>query len=180
MIMNDAEVQERLESPNNLVNRMVEIRKINPDRGKRGDAVPEKVRELIGTLANESDETQDEIAKSFGVTQALVSQTSRGMVDSRLNSKLALATRNSKKEKEESAHDLALDAMVSSLSGITPEKVATIDDPIKLARLAESMSRISSNIKGKNEDSGTKVAVQVVLFSPTKQKDEDEYETVNG
>lgn len=189
--MDDSEVLTRLESPDNLMNRLkditeekvkevlpVRVEPINPTRGKRGEAVPEKVRELIGSIANESEEDQKEIASTFGVTQALVSQTSRGMVDSRLDGKLAETVRTAREKKEDSAHDLALDAMVASLAGVSI-KAASIEDPIKQAKLAESMSRIVGNIKGRNaEDASTKVAVQVVLFQPNRMRTEDEYEKV--
>ena len=179
--MSDSEIAERLESPNNLMNKLVEIRKMGDDRGKRGGDIGVRMKELIGGLANESKENQTAIAEVFGVGQSVVSESSRGLVHTRFDKSLAekVGSNKATEKKLETAHELALDAMVESLTAITPEKLNSIDKPERLARIAESMSRIAGTIRGNNEEAkGNKVAVQVVLFQPRGLKKEEEYETV--
>lgn len=175
--MNDDEIKERLESPNNLLNKLVEIRKMPV--GRRGGVIPPMVRELVGSISNESEESQTEVAEAFGLTQPSISKSSRGLINNKLDTTLQASVSKSKEKKLETAHDLALDAMVESLTAITSEKLQAVDKPERLARIAESMSRISSNIKG-NNDNSSKVAVQVVLFQPNRIKTEDDYETVTA
>lgn len=183
MILDNEEADARLNNPNNLFlkiretprEKLVEILPMPSGGRKEGDkAIPPRVRELLGSLAHETDDTQKEIASVFGVSQVTVSDASRGLIGDRLDEDLAEKVDLSKDKKEDKAHNLALDALVGSL-GIVNDKIKEVDTPLKAARLASDMSKIVANLKGKEQPSAVS-NVKVVLFAPSI-KQETHYET---
>lgn len=194
MILSDIETDDRLGSPDNLVNQLasypskssivstVEIRTI-PHGGRTEGAleVGPNLRQLIGSTYNEGDETQAEVAEAFGVSQPVVGQAAKGLIGNRYDSSLATGVKAAEAKINE-AHDLALDALVSSLGALTSDaKKAEIGDlsAPKLARLASDLSKITSNLKPA-DSADQSVKVQVVLFAPNRMRTEKEYETVNA
>lgn len=179
MILSESEVNERLDSTSNLMIRLKSLsnrveHRIIPQGGRTEGSVniPPMVRELIGSLANEGNDTQSEIAEAFGVSQPTVSGSSRGLVGLRKEDGLREKVTETKIN---DAHDLALDAMVSSLTKLGG-KMEEVEDPMKLAKIASEMSKITANIKPKDAPSATNV--QVVLFAPNRMKRENEYESI--
>jgi hypothetical protein len=201
MILDNEEAEARLTNPNNLWLRIRENKEKNaldptpttkntvveilpyPIGGRRpGDrAIPDKIKELIGSLAVQGNETQKEIASVFGVSQVTVSDVSRGLVGDRLDSTLAeaidLNKDTNKDKKENTAHNLALDALVGSL-GIVSNKLTEEKETLSLkavTSLATNMSRIVQNLKSKDAPSAVS-NVKVVLFQP-QLKQENHYDT---
>ena len=181
MILSEEEVQGRLDSPDNLMNQMesyVEIRRKHQGKLPGATTIPPMVRELVGSLSNESDEYDKDIAETFNVSQPIVSSASRGLISTsngRFDSELAEKVKSKVNDKLEAAHNLAIDAMVSSLELLTP-KLSEITKPKDLSKIATDMSRISANLKGDNVDKSTRV--QVVLMAPSRMRRDDEYEAL--
>lgn len=185
MILNELEADTRLSSPDNLIN--IIVNKPNTNLKQEGDtSIPPLVRKLIGVIANRSEETQSEIANTFGVSQPTVSGASRGLVGERIDRDLALATREARtsnakevKEKTEEAHELALDSLVSSLNHLNP-KLQNIHDPKVLSRVASDMAKITANLASSKRinEAGVVNNTQVVLFG-VQQRKESAYETID-
>lgn len=192
MIMNDNEILSRLNSPDNIVNKLfnspvgesrVIIKPLRDKPKVQGNDLPPMIKELIAGVVVESSESQASIAKTFGVSHSLVNQTARGLVGARVDESLKEAAKpvNTKEPtKEDKAHDLALDAMVDSL-GLLNSKLAAVNKPTELARIARDMSTISNNIKqGRGDSDGEKKpVVQVILFAPQEQKHESEFNVID-
>jgi predicted transcriptional regulator len=187
MILTDSEVDERLASQDNIVNivdmpdyheaRESNIR-IEPlsNNKNHGPSVPDFIRRLIAQTANGSDDTQSEIAGVFGVSQNTVSKLSRGLVANRLDTELRDLALKSKEEKSEKAHDLALDSLVSSLA-LVQDNLATITTAKEAAKIATDMSRVVSQLKGKDDDE-KRVNTLVVIKMPAIRK-ESQFEVID-
>jgi transcriptional regulator with XRE-family HTH domain len=131
---------------------------------------------LIAQTANGSDDTQSEIAGVFGVSQNTVSKLSRGLVANRLDTELRDLALKSKEEKSEKAHDLALDSLVSSLA-LVQDNLATITTAKEAAKIATDMSRVVSQLKGKDDDE-KRVNTLVVIKMPAIRK-ESQFEVID-
>jgi len=178
MILTDEELEAKLSSPSNLLNQVakdVEVQRIENNRKGVGDGnIPPLVRSLIAGVAHSSDETQKEIAKTFGVDNSSVSKISRGLVSSRKDDSL-MEVIGGTKERLESAHDLAVDALVNSLATLN-NRLDQIEKPEKLAAVAERMSKIVDNLSGSNREENERT-VKVILMAPV-QRTEKYYEMV--
>lgn len=187
MILNELEADTRLSSPDNLVN-IIHKEMFTGGKTKGSTDIPPLVRKLIGVIANKSNESQYDIADTFGITQPVVSSASRGLVGpNKLDRDLALATREARtsnakevKEKTEEAHELALDSLVSSLNHLNP-KLQNIHDPKVLSRVASDMAKITANLASSKRinEAGVVNNTQVVLFG-VQQRKESAYETIEG
>lgn len=183
MVMTDEEVDARLNSADNLAKRLVVLSLAKKHEGDV--SIPTEVKKLIGVLA-QGDESQASIGRAFGVSQVTVSHASRGLVGSRHDEDLSKAIadgkadrRNAVAEVEESAHNLALDAMVGALTKLK-DNIKAVDKPKDLARIASDMSKISRNIKDSNKESASVTSnVQVLLYSG-QQKNERDYEVIDA
>lgn len=151
MLLDDSEVSERLESEKNLVN-IVTLK-----RNGSGPRTPQLVNDLMVKIA-EHDSSKN-IAEAFEVDK------------SEVNKEIKKAG-----GREETAHDHALDLMVESLKA-AKNRMAEVDKPKDLVKIAESASKIVGNLKGKGQEGGTKV--QVNVYAPVVKKESD-YETINA
>ena len=175
--MTDEEVQERLNSPGNLVK---VIEKHIGGRGHGSTNVPGSVRDLIAITAKNSNETQGEIAETFGIDQSSVSEYKKGMVGGRLDKNLQNVARNVEETKTDDAHNAALDCLMSSLSLLQPKLVDPEIKPKDLSKIASDMSKIASNLKpkDKNDRDDGRLNVQVILVKPEQRKIEN-YEFID-
>lgn len=188
MLLSDSEIEETLNNPENLVNKFNPAKVLPVIKGGLTEGskhIPPRVQELIGVLGSVSDEEQKDIGAVFGVSQATVSVSSRGMVgsgntrrDSNIESAIDKVKHNGKIR---DAHELALDAMLDTLHGLR-SKLAAGDDHLKnagkLSRIASDMSRVVGNLTPKSDPSVTN-NTQVVLFAPAMKKERD-YETIEA
>lgn len=189
MILTDEQVEERLTSPDNLMNKVSEMKEshliVLPKKdGSRGEVIPSRVRQLLGVIANKSTETQTEVADAFDVTQASVSMFSRGISDQRVDHEIKEVVdkaRESKakesQDKESEAHELALDLMVDCIKGVSG-RLHEVDKPKELAKMAVDMSKIVGNLKDKDKAGDTN-NTQVIIYAPN-QRSESAYETLSA
>jgi predicted transcriptional regulator len=177
MILTDEQLEEKLKSPSNLLNQVknVEIQKLNIRRREPGEKnIPPLVRSLIAGIAHISDESQEEIAETFDVSQHTVSAASRGLVGDRKDEGLTQVI-NSVKGRLETAHDFAVDALVGSLSQLS-SRLSEIEKPEKLAAVAERMSKVVDNLSGNNREENERT-VKVILMAPIQRVERD-YEVI--
>jgi hypothetical protein len=172
MIMNDEEIKERLNSEKNLCQVIEKKRWKGRVEGSKN--VPESVRELISKIKNTSDDTGEEIAEVFGVNESSVSRFSRGLVGGeRVDAKLMETVRTAKLEKrdrEDEAHEAALDVLMTSLSSLQPK---LLDPELKardISTIAKNMSAVAKDMKGGRDDGGVTNNTQVILFAPGRKK----------
>ncbi len=187
MLLTDDELNERLDSPKNLMNRLkgisdrksfVEVLPMSV--GNKGPLVPDRVKELLGVIAIQSDETQEEVAEAFGVSQGLISQVSRGLDNTRVSADIKAsidAAKLERKEKTNEAHDEALDLLVGCLKTLKPQ-LGSIEKPEKLAKIATDMSKIISNVSKKDDDAKVN-NTQVIIYAPGLMS-ESAYETIEA
>lgn len=190
MILNDSELELRLTSPDNLLNRIVKRidnldveARVKVDNSNIGTPIPQAVRELMGVTSLISNDTRVATAAAFGVSRSSLIDFETGMAtnkhdkESEQRVKEAAARILDQREvKKDEAHDLALDAMVGALTGLKA-RISEVDKPKDLARIASDMSKISNNLSIKNEHNLNINKVQVITFAPNI-KNEKLYEVL--
>lgn len=169
--MSDSEIEERLESPKNLV------RVIEKSRGGKVEGstnIPSSVRDLISITRNSGDKCKD-VAEEFGIDESSVSEISRGMVGGRLDKDLQGVGRKVKEDKEESAHNAALEVLMTSMRQLQP-KLADPEVKIKeLSKVASDMARVASLMKGEKTNSITNNTQVILIATPKKKLDSYEF-----
>lgn len=182
MILTDEEVEQRLTSPQNLLNK-VQIVRATQKKNVGDTAVPTEVKGLLARLSIDGAESDSIIAKVFGVSQPTVSNAARGLVGDRLDDELAETVGNVKaaiKEKTENAHNAALDSLVISLGKAKPLLESGIGLSVQdLTRTAKDMSIVVANLKKSGvEDVGT-TNNTVVILHPPERRNEKAYEVLD-
>ena len=187
MVLQDNEIEERLNSPKNLSTKLLEVRKLKEGGRKLGNTeVPPAVRSLIGSLAVQGEDSQKDIAEAFGVSQPTVGMSARGLIGNRVDASLKadiqeVEERVEKKEKAsmDAAHQAALDVMLGSLGvlGSKLQNEAELMKPKDLSRIATDMSRIVSVATGQDKNSVVN-NTKVVVYAPQQRK-ESSYETID-
>jgi hypothetical protein len=182
MILTDDEVEDKLKSPDNLINKLKVI-KINSGGRREGDTnIPPLVKELIATTASISEETGEEIGELFGISGVSVNAMRKGLTgggnnasfDKELKDKIDKTVDKDTKDKIDSAHDAALDCLVGSLQLLGP-RLKEVTKAKDLSKIANDMSKAISNLKKKDEDP-EESKIRVVVFAPTQRK-ESHYKT---
>lgn len=192
MILSTEDTDHRLNHPDNLVNKLSIEDEPNPSvhksnvtvlptytpagRPKGSEQVPDKMRELIGSLANKA--SLIDVSESFDISMSTASNYSRGLVqnsvDPELKARVSANSSNSKiKSTSEAAHESALDMLVDTLSALKP-KLSSVMKAKDLSKIATDMSRIVSNLTPKEITNQNNT--QVILFAP-KQKQESYYDS---
>lgn len=185
MILTDEEVEARLNSPENLINKVQILRIPIGGRGKGDLAIPPMVRGLLGSLSIESKESDTAIANIFGVSQPSVSNSARGLVGDRKDNDLAETidtTRQTVKQKSEDAHNLALDSLMAALTAVGPKIVATAEESsIKdLTRTAKDISTVITNIqRNKVNDKDGDANKTLVILHTTERRPESKYDIID-
>jgi hypothetical protein len=184
MILSDEELNLRLDSDINLCTidtsekeshpENVTVVQLPKEKSPRGDAIPPLVRQLLAVTANSSSDTQEEVGNVFGVGNHVVSEYSRGLVARRADSGLRQVADKARTEAVETAHELAIDNLLETLQILKP-KLATIDTPKALAKVAVDMSRVVNTLNNtkRPEENETKplVIIHSVHSRPEKSYD---------
>jgi hypothetical protein len=159
MILDEEQVNLRLDSPDNLINKLL-IKPLHNSPGPRG--IPPMVQTLAVALGQ--IDSQPAAAKAFGMAQQNVSYlTHHGKnID-----------RDFVKEKVTSAHSSALDAMLESISLLGP-KLKDVKKASELARIADNMASV---VNKTTPHTNTPSNLVVVAYAP-RMKDEAEFEQV--
>lgn len=185
MILTDEEAEKRLNSPDNLINK-VQVLVRNANLKSEGDTkIPSMVRSLIGSLSNASGESDKEIGAVFGVSQPTVSNSGRGLVGSRKDDDLSDSlntARNNVKQKTEDAHNLALDSLMSALSVVSPRLEESKDSLSlkELTRTSKDLSTVITNIqRNKVADMSSGGNNTLVILHSTERRAESKYEVLD-
>jgi hypothetical protein len=177
MVLDDDEIEKRLHSEENVCNLIVkEIPK--GGRGVGDPNIPPAIRNLIGMITATGDESQKSVGEEFGVTQAVTSVVSRGLIGAtgkeRVDNELLDIVSKAREKKTGEAHDLAMDALLGTLGTLNEQFADPVTrkfvKPQVLSKIATDMSKVVSNLKDKDA-SGVVNNTQVVLFAPPMRKE---------
>src|SRR5262245_6316726 len=122
MIMTDEELEKRLNSPDNLC-KIIEKKNLRMGRPTGATQLPDSIKDLINITSNSSSETQEQTAETFGIDQSTVSKTARGLVGNRHEPRLSGYARSAKEDREQTAHEAALDSLMTTLHQLQPKLV---------------------------------------------------------
>lgn len=184
MILTDDEVEQRLNSPDNLINKIKDrlastlVVERMPTKGKtEGSAnVPPLVRQLIGGLSVISDEKQKDVAAEFNLSQFAISTYRKGLIGGQvIDEELKEIVEKQEEKNEAKAHEKALDCLVDMLDTIKP-RIKTEDVKLKeLGKMSADMARVVQALKGSEKEEKT-AKTQVVVMT-VNQKTENYYES---
>lgn len=181
MILEETDALDRINSVDNLINRL-KVRVLPHGGRKEGDiAIPEPVRHLLGSLANESEESQAQIAELFGVSQVTVSDAKRGLVGDRYDEDLDESNQKSTKRTADDAHDSALNCLMETLTGLGG-KLKEESKSMKakdLSKIATDMSRVIGQLKPADKNGDQINNTQVIVYQPVQRK-ENQYEVIDA
>lgn len=170
----DERIKTRLSSQDNCLNKYgnAEVRKNFTNRvGPK--ALSEESKELIGTLAHLDD--QKNVAKTFGVSQARVSQLKNGLSSSNdvgeFDGELAGKIKSNVKELKRSVSETAVGRLAKALECITDDKL----ESAKLGELSLVVNSLGKVARLDEEQTGPNN--NFVFYAP-RNKQEDAYEIV--
>lgn len=158
-----SKVEERLEHPDNLCNKLVEFRPLHGGGKSVGDVnLPAPLRTLIACAALES--SQKSVARAFDVSEGGVSKiVKREVAEGRVESK------------NDKIREKALDSLASLFDqAITAEKLGGMK-PREAVSAAKDLAAVVERVSPKTPE-GPRVTFNV--FSP-RVRSEEEYEVVD-
>lgn len=164
IIVEESEALARVNSPDNLVNKLYDVRKLHINRtGPKG--IPPMITALAVTTAAISGD-QVESAKTFGMTQANLSYHKN---ETKNPETAALIKSNI-----DTVHSKALDGMLACLDTLQP-KIEHVKKATDLANIAGNLAKIVERTSPKVDQHST--YVKVVLHQPTDKLEAD-YESM--
>jgi len=169
MIYNEEKALERVNSEDNLINKLqriksgnLEVRKLPRSEGPK--QIPPMVQELIGVAAALSSGA--EASRVFGaVTPQMANLYKNGETNS---------TRGRVAEHIETIHTKAIDAMLASIDKVT-ELVPNVRKATDASIIASNMAKVIEKTTAKQED--TKNRVVIVAYAPN-MKLESDFDTI--
>lgn len=174
MILSDNEILERLESKDNLVNRLIIHQRIG-----RGEETPLEIKKVACLLTNEG-EKGTRVAEEFDITQSNVSTYKSGRIGSQQRTqseelKEVIASVNLKRATVE---DKAIDALLESIEIMKPQ-LAEVNKPKVLSSIARDMAGVARDLRGsRGEEEGFNKGVHLHLHVP-RIKTLDDYEVID-
>lgn len=176
MFKTEEQMKSRLSSERNLVNRFGKVSSSLPEvekvviipLGNPGNISKSKLDEESKTeiaIRSRAGENQTSLAREFNVSQSAIGEIEQGRtkVD-----EVAIQSRL------DSIQDVAMVKLLESIGYITSDKM----DKCKatdLSSIAANMSKVVSNVRGKSDQSGH--IVQVQIFAP-ELRNEKSYKTI--
>jgi len=164
MIVHEDEALERVNSPNNLTNKLLEIRKLHSNRtGPK--AIPPMVTALAVTSSIISG-SQKASGEAFGMTQANVAyHKNHGKNEE---------TQDLIKKQVGDVHSKALDGMIACLDGLK-DKIPNVKKATDLSSIASNLARVVEKTSPKETNINTNV--KVLVYQP-RTREEAEYESI--
>lgn len=158
MIVDEEVALERLNHPNNLINKLVEHRDLH-NRNTQKKMFPPMIQELAVSIGAATSNVA--AGKAFGMSGNNVGYLRDNVVEP---DKIADRIKN--------VHEAALDSMVEAIGLIKP-KLADIKRASELSKVAADMARVVEKTSPKEK--GDTTNIKVVVYNPI-MKTEDQYE----
>lgn len=168
--LKDTDIDERIKSPDNLVNRLT-IHEINRSTGPQ---TPQQIKKVIAILGNESDGGScRELAKVFGIGKATVNNIENGnTVDEEVKA-LVKKTRSQTELNRESAESVAVSTLLDALN-LIPDNLERPKKAKQISSVAKDMAMISNMMGNRNNPDGKgERAMHVHLYGPRQKKVSD-------
>lgn len=181
--INSKELSERLNSPDNLRNKLstLVIDKL-PQVGKR-EEIPIEIKKVVALLSSdeEKEESNTSIGKAFDLGKNSVSAYSRGRTDYSIASEKPELKKlvDENKGKRDSAEGKAIDTLLNVLD-LIPQKLSERTPSIKtLSTLAKDMAIVSDKVSSRSRDQQeAERQVHLHIFVP-QQKTVEDYEFID-
>lgn len=167
------DIQSRIESPDNLCNRMQRHRLGSQGRYEGSKDIPIEIKKVVALLENEEETKQTTIAKEFGIGQGTVSKISSGIASGFTPDPLLVDVMAKVGKKKKDVADRAIDALLESLQ-ITSHLLPEVRKAKEASSIAKDLSAIVKDMSG---DSEVQKNVVLHLFAPDMKKVGD-YETI--
>jgi len=162
MRINENDLERRLGSSRNLVNKVNHLAIVKPARNGRGASVPTSLKITAGALAIQTSIT--ETSEALGISKSVVRES--------MDSKNPVV-RDGVDSAIEKVQNLALDRLITSLGLMTNDRLEG-GSLKELSRVSTDMSRIVANTAPRSQVAN----VQLVIYSPT-QRDEKSYDIID-
>jgi|SRR5215471_2662309 len=189
MELSEKQANERLNSPNNLANKLAEFRrnkKLQLDKeggvlavnsGRRLPYIPALVRTQIADKLLGGEITVKQASEQYQVSTGTISNIKRAAEKIQLE-EYAFSQQEKENKREQflidAIKDQASEKMLLAMGLITPEKLEKLK-ATDLSRVAADLSRAISDVTPKNQTQGA--AVNLVIYAP-EVKPEDRYKIV--
>lgn len=177
--LSEKEVKERLESPDNLINRLEIIEKKSGREGVPN--LPDPIHRVITALAlsDDSDEQQKDIARTFGVSASAVSELVRENPRQDISAVRA-RVQDRNQVKREQAEDKAVDTLLQALDIIPAALEGDSKRAKRISSVAKDLAEISESISGRDREKKEEKDLQVHLhiYRP-HQKQVEDYEIID-
>ena len=179
MLLTKEQARARLESPNNLTNKVVrnnshfELRTLTHGGREEGTKnLTEQERLTIASIA-QLDKAEN-VAREFGISRQHVENLKFGRVDSRRYAdKEHPELKNKLRIVKDEIKDKALQVLMGSLGLLDDEKMSDLDGK-DLSVVASNMSKVVNNLEPKEQhDNGTKI----LIYAP-QMKEVEEFKVV--
>lgn len=174
--LNQKQIEERINNPDNLVNKVVHKIKHSGQGRVKGDKnlTPDQ-REIAGTLSKY--ERQEDVAELLGISQSTVSNSARGLIsNTKLDPVLDKKIKDNTKTLDKQISSSAIDVLMSSIE-MTGAKLSDNPREAKLASsIAMDMATIANRFGVGNEGGIGKVQI---VFTIPRQKSLDDYNVID-
>lgn len=167
-IISEEELESRLNSPNNLANK---LKVTTIERKTRGPEVPQVVRNVVGIISQ--DESARSVGAAFGIGKSAVNDYSNGQVGQESNPELKTIIQ----QKREDAEDVAISNLMACLQ-LIPSKLEGAKKVTDLSKVAKDMSSIAQNLRPK-EEKEKEGGIHFHIHAP-RQKSLDDYEVIDA
>lgn len=173
--LTDEEIESKLNSPDNLVNRLT-LHTIQRGRPEGASNIPMEIRKVVTVLTNEG-ESSSSVAKAFNIGESVVQRASQGYVTERQENNELKDVIDRIKSKKRDAESQAIDKVLETLNILTPEKLSSVSKVKDISSIAKDMAVIANQLSDKGSNDG-EVGVHLHLYAP-KSKSLDDYDIID-
>jgi len=175
--LTDKEIEDRVSSPDNLVNRLEIHSMRNMPKGTTD--IPMEIRKVAAILGTEGETCRD-LEKGLGISRNSINQYENGLTTGRVVPELKRVIDEKKvqlQQNRETAESLAVDALLSHLK-ILPDHIGNKKSKT-ISSVAKDMAAISNMMGNGRDPSGTNSAgMHLHLYAP-KIKTLEDYDIID-
>jgi len=176
--LTDKEIEDRLRSPDNLINRL-EIHKKGNNR--ENPNIPDEIRKTVSILANYDDSSGNEIAEAFGLNAAQVSHAKKGRNSSGTECEALKEIVKEVDANRARAENLAINAILQGIP-LLEGKLSSVKQATHLSTVISNLANTAEKLRDKNKGDGNSPfdlgGVHLHLHVP-KQKVVDDYDVID-
>lgn len=168
----DKEIDTRVSSPDNLINRLEIHSMRNTEKGST--QIPMEIRKVAAILGNEGETCRD-VATGLGIGKTSVNNYEHGQGSPELK-RVVDAAKSELEQNRVSAESKAVDALLMSLE-LLPEALSRTKKAKTISSVAKDMAAIANQMGGRDGDRDADV-MHLHIYAP-KQKSIKDYEVID-